>query len=106
EMRIVEAAARVLLEIAAAGNELRAGDAPQLRETAGVIVVGVAVEQKADVRNLEAEALDIRANHRHRLLESAVEEEVSLGGGDEVRRDVRRADVVDVAGAPERLHGL
>src|ERR1044071_2825679 len=106
EIRIVFPAARVLRAITLAGDELRMRDALQLRDAAGVIVVRVAAEDVLDVGDFESELLDVRANHRRGLFEAAVEEEVTLRRGDEIRRDVGRSDVIDIADDAERFDRL
>ena len=65
-----------------------------------VVDVSVTGEQDLHVFEPETERADVVSQARHRGLEAAVEEDVSLRGGDQVLRDRVAADVVDVADDP------
>jgi hypothetical protein len=86
--------------------ELRAGELLQLGEAAGVVVVGVGVQEDLHVLDLEPELLHALADDGHGLHEAAVEEDVSLGRRDQVGGDVVRPHVIEVACDPERLDRL
>src|SRR5262249_27672325 len=94
------------LGVRAADDDLRPGAPLQLGEPAGVIEVGMAHHQDLHVLELEAELVDVAHDLRGRLGEAAVDEHVALGGGDEERGDLRRADGVDVPHHVERFARL
>ena len=70
-----------------------------------MIGVGVAVEDVFDIGRLEAEGLHGVADQRHRFLKTAVDQDVTVGGGDEIRREILRADVVGIVGDLVRGEG-
>ena len=57
-------------------------------------------------RQLEAKLLDVRSDDRRHLVRPGVDQDVPLRRGDQIRRDVLRAHVIDVADQAERLFGL
>ncbi len=89
-----------------AGEELRAGPLPQRGEAAGVVGVGLAVDEELDVLQLEAELPDAVADEGRGLHEAAVDHDVPRGRGDQERRDIARPDVIEVVRDPERLDRL
>ena len=68
--------------------------------------VRLRVQEHFDVLDVEAELRDARHDHRRGAGIAAVEHDVALGPGDEERRDVVRADVVEIAGDAERFGRL
>lgn len=89
-----------------AGHEARTARLLQSGQSTGVVEMGVAVEQQADVFHLEAQRLDTRPDQRHGLLESTVDQDVAVGGGDQEGSDAAGAHVVEVAEDAEGLHRL
>src|SRR6185312_11488183 len=83
------------------GVEPRRSHSLQRREAAGMVGVRVTVEEYLHVGHLEAQLQDVALYLGRGLGESPVEQYEATGGMDEVGRDVRRADVVDVAYDPE-----
>ena len=73
---------------------------------ADVIEVRVAREHDLDVAQLEPELLDVRRDDRRHLGRAGVDEDVALRRDDQIRSDVLRADVVDVADQAKRLFRL
>jgi hypothetical protein len=61
-----------------------------------MIGMRVADEQHLDIRPLEAKLFHACPNEFRRLFEAAVDENVPLRRGDEIRRQVPRADVVQI----------
>ena len=80
-----------------AGRHLGLADPNQRRNAAGMIVVSVRIENQLDVLEAEASRLDVLRDQRRRLRQSAVDEDVTLGRGDEDRPQVGRADEPGVA---------
>ena len=80
-----------------------------LREDSGAagIVVGVGMtdEQNLDVAPVKAELLDGVAYLRRGCFQVGVDKDVTLRRGDEVRREVAAADVVEVVGDAEWRDG-
>lgn len=62
-----------------------------------MIVMGVAIEQDLDVCKAKAELLDVLLNLRDRFIEAAVEQDVTVRSGDQIRTNFRGTDVVHVA---------
>ena len=71
-----------------------------------MVPVRVADEQDLDVAELESEFLDAGANQRDVGLEIAVDQDVPLRRRDQVVREPLAADVVEIAGDPERRKRL
>jgi hypothetical protein len=88
-----------------ADPERRAGRLLQRLEPAGVVEVRVGVEQHLHVPDVEAELGDAADDQRGGLGVAAVDQDVARGPGEQERRDAGGADVVQVAGDPERLVG-
>lgn len=106
ELRIIFPTRSVIGRLRSAGDELRFRHALQLGESAGVIVVRMAADQDLHVLDAKPEALDVCANDRSGLDETAVEQDVTFRRGDQVRRDVARADVIEVSFDAERRDRL
>src|SRR5262249_58499576 len=81
------------LVVAAHDVNLGPGQLLQPRVPRDVVLVGVAGQQDLDVGHLEAERLDRALDQGHRAVKTAVDEDVPLGGGDQVRGQVLGADV-------------
>ncbi len=62
-----------------AGIKFRARIGLQFRQAAGMIEMGVAVEQNFDIRQLEAQRFDIGFDLRHRFRQRAVGENMPSG---------------------------
>ena len=88
-----------------AGNHRGAGVGLQLGHAAGMVEVAVAVQQDLDVRQFEAELLDVVLNHLGVLRQADIQQDVALGRGDQPGRQAGRADIVDVVDDLERLEG-
>ena len=86
-------------------HQLRAG--VRLDEADAFIVIAVRMADQEDLRVgvLEAEALDALADGGHILLEVAVDQDVALRRGDQIHGEVRRPDVIEVAGNLEAGNG-
>jgi len=84
---------------------LRAG-VRKLRQTPGMIRVCMAVDEDAHIRKRETQSLDALPNQRRRLLEAAIEQNVSFGRCKQVRRQLVRTDVVKIPRDPEWLNRL
>ena len=86
-------------------HQPRAGVGLDETDTLVVIAMRMADQEDFRVGVLEAEALDALADCRHILLEVAVDQDVALRCRDEIRGEVRRPDVVEVAGNLEARDG-
>ena len=75
----------------------RAGHLDDFGAAGAVVPVRVADEEDFCVAEFEAEFFDAGLNQRHALFEAAVDEDVSVGRGDEIRRQAFAADVVEIA---------
>ena len=106
EREVADSAALDLRGVALHHFELRAGLLLELRESAGVVVVRVRIEQDLHVLRVEPELADVGDDLRRRFLESAVEHDVSFRGRDEKRGDLVGADVIEVADHTKRLDRL
>src|ERR1700746_1197298 len=62
----------------------------------------VAFQQEFHVRQLEPELGNVALDLRRGFDKAAVEQEMTFWGGDQVRSDFKRADVIQVSGDPER----
>src|SRR5208282_2571495 len=71
-----------------------------------MIEMRVAVQQKLDVLDREAELGDALFYDRRRFRKTAVQKNRAIGSPDEEGRDIGRADVVNVADDAEGFHGL
>jgi hypothetical protein len=74
----------------------------QSAQAAGVVVVGVTVEQQLHVAGLISQGGDVPQYPRGGLHESAVDQDEPLRGDDQIAGDVCGADVVQVAEQLER----
>ena len=81
--------------------DLGMGQALNLGHAGDVVVVGLAVEEDFGIGEAESESLDVLADLGRRGSQIAVDEDVALRRGDEVRGEIVAADVVQVAGDPE-----
>ena len=63
-------------------------------------------QEDFDVLQLEPKLVEVRANHRVHLPRPRVDHDVALGRRDEIRGNVSRTNVVDVANDAERFHGF
>ena len=86
--------------------QLGPGRLLERREAARVVHVRLRVQDHFDVPDVKAELRDARQDQRRGCGITAVDQDVTLGPGDEEGRDVVRADVVEIAGDAERLGGL
>lgn len=87
------------------GYELRASQSFELGKAARVVQMLVAAEQDFNVGHFEAEGLDVVFNLRRGFDEAPVQNDVARWRDNQVRGDVRRADVVDVADDVKRRNG-
>jgi hypothetical protein len=71
-----------------------------------VIPVSVTDEQDLDIAILEPKPFDARSNERNIGFQIAVDEDVSLGRGDQVVREALTPNVVQISGYPERRKRL
>ena len=78
----------------------------QLGEARDVIEVRVRRQQDLHVVEIEAELLDAFLDLRHRLDETGVDQNVAGVRRNEIRREIVRADPIDVADQPERRKRL
>lgn len=106
ESEVSPAAALEQRRIGAAGVELRPTHRLEEGEPAGMVEMGVTVEQDPDVADLEAELRDVGFDLRRGLDETAVDQNVPSGSRDQVGGDVRDADIVEISGDAERLDRL
>jgi hypothetical protein len=67
--------------------------------------VGVRGRQDLDVGDAEPECFDVRANLRDRIGQAGVDDDVTLGRGDQVAGQIVRAYPADVADDAEGLGG-
>ncbi len=72
-------------------------------DAAGVIEMGVRVQDQAHVRDVEAERADVLEDQRGRVGQAAVDEHVAVRRRDEDRRQAARPDVPGIAEDPEGL---
>jgi hypothetical protein len=68
--------------------------------------VSVRIEEDLHVTRTEAEGCNVLQDLRGGLLEAAVDQDVAVRRREQERRDVRRADVVEICRDPERLDRL
>ena len=61
------------------------------------------IEEQLHVTDVEAELPDARDDHRRGARVATVDQDMTLWPGDQERRDIIGADVVEVAGDPEWL---
>ena len=79
------------------GHQGRATAFLQLRQPTGVIEMRVRIQQDLHVVQFETQRLDVRFNLRRSLNQAAIQHDVTGGSMNQVRRDVRGADVIHVA---------
>ena len=88
------------------GHHLGARRALHRRVPFDVIEVRVARQHDFDLGHFEAELLDAPRDPVVHLVHAGVDQNVSLWCGDQIRGDVRRADVVNVADDAERVYWI
>lgn len=86
-----------------AREQLGTGCFLQHHQSAAVIGMRLGVQEDFDVLDVEAELRDACHDHWRGAGISAVEHDVAFRSGDEESRDIRGADVVEVAGDAERF---
>ena len=65
-----------------------------------MVVVGMVGQDDFDVGEFETEFFDAGADERDGAVETRVDEDVTLGRGDEVTGQTGRADVLEIVGNP------
>ena len=74
----------------------------ELRQTAGMIEMGMAVQQQLHVFDVIAQGLDIRFDHRCGFRQAAIGQDQALRRDDQECADAGGADIIDVADNMER----
>src|SRR5215469_8012682 len=87
----------------AARQESSTGQFFELRQPAGMVEVRMAVQQNLYVLQLETELLDIGGDHRRRVNEPAIDDEMTFGRCNQVGGDVAGSHIIDVADDSDRL---
>jgi hypothetical protein len=88
------------------GKHLRAGRGLDRGDAAGMVEMGLAVEQDLDLARVEAERADVGEHLRRELRHPRVDQDQAVAAVDQHRRDVARADVIDSVGDAERVDPL
>ncbi len=88
--------------IARRGIELRPGVAAQLGDAAGMIEMGVAVDDDLDVLQPKTEVHDIALDQRGVLRQRAVEQDGAMPRRNQIGRQAFGADIIDWADDAER----
>src|SRR6516225_3137907 len=76
---------------------VRTGQLLDERAPRAVVPMGMADQQDLDIVKMESQLLNALANQRDARLETAVDEDVAPGGGDQVGGKSAAPDVIDVA---------
>lgn len=103
KLRIVMATALKQRLISGARHHLGASELLERRKPAGMVQMGMTVEEDVDVAYFEPEVFDVLLNHGSGFGKAPIQQDQPLRGRDQERSNFGCPDIVDV---PDQLEGL
>jgi hypothetical protein len=104
EAKVAATAAAQEFGVPFTGDEIRAGPFFELSQTAGMIVMGVTIQEDLHVAQFETELLDVSGDLGRGFDKATVEQKMTLCRRDQVGSDFIGPDIIEIPGYPKRRH--